>query len=332
MPKFLSQSKNMKDEYCGTVVQIGEVKPVPGTDFLGTVMVIGREIIVRKDKVHEGQIMIYVSNECQLNTDFLSVNNEFQDSELNANYDEVLKTKTQMINDGASKEDIEKYVFSKRGYFKKSGRVRMTRIRGVVSMGYLITVEQMKAWCPSFELDAEIGYDFDTVNGELFVKAYMPPRKHDPSFHVGNKEEKRAAKFDGVVKGQFAFHYHPAQLNKDICRLSPDMSVNISVKLHGCVERNTLVDTMEYGQKSIGDIVDRKIDCHIRAFDTAKKEDVYVPIDNFYCVKNEGEWYDIELEDGRHIVITGNNPVWLPQLNTYRRVDELDGTEILQVL
>lgn len=233
MSKFLSQSKNMKDEYCGTVVQIGEVKPVPGTDFLGTVMVIGREIIVRKDKVHEGQIMIYVSNECQLNTDFLSVNNEFQDSELNANYDEVLKTKTQMINDGASKEDIEKYVFSKRGYFKKSGRVRMTRIRGVVSMGYLITVEQMKAWCPSFELDAEVGYDFDTVNGELFVKAYMPPRKHDPSLHVGNKEEKRAAKFDGVVKGQFAFHYHPAQLNKDIRRLSPDMSVNISVKLHG---------------------------------------------------------------------------------------------------
>ena len=32
---------------------------------------------------------------------------------------------------------------------------------------------------------------------------------------------------------------------------------------------------------------------------------------------------EIELEDGTKLTITGNNPVWLPTLNCYRRVDEL---------
>ena len=30
-----------------------------------------------------------------------------------------------------------------------------------------------------------------------------------------------------------------------------------------------------------------------------------------------------QLEDGTKLTITGNNPVWLPTLNCYRRVDEL---------
>lgn len=45
----LSKSETMSTEYCCTIVQIGEVKPIEGSDFLGVVMVEGREIVVRKD-------------------------------------------------------------------------------------------------------------------------------------------------------------------------------------------------------------------------------------------------------------------------------------------
>ena len=48
-------------------------------------------------------------------------------------------------------------------------------------------------------------------------------------------------------------------------------------------------------------------------------------------VLEDGEWYEIELEDGRKITITGNNPVWIPELNAYRRVDELNGDEFLLI-
>ena len=48
-------------------------------------------------------------------------------------------------------------------------------------------------------------------------------------------------------------------------------------------------------------------------------------------IPEDGEWYEIELEDGRKITITGNNPVWIPELNAYRRVDELNGDEFLLI-
>ena len=105
--------------------------------------------------------------------------------------------------------------------------------------------------------------------------------------------------------------------------MSPDKTIVASVKIHGCVERSTIINTKEYGDMTIGEIVDNKIDCHIKARDVEQNEDVYVSVDQFYMIPNDGEWYEIELEDGTKLTITGNNPVWLPTLNCYRRVDEL---------
>ena len=59
MRNLLSQSKDMSHEYCATVVQLGELTPIEGTDFLATVMVEGREIVVRKDRIKDGDVMIY---------------------------------------------------------------------------------------------------------------------------------------------------------------------------------------------------------------------------------------------------------------------------------
>ena len=48
--------------------------------------------------------------------------------------------------------------------------------------------------------------------------------------------------------------------------------------------------------------------------------------------ENTHQWYEIELEDGRKIKLTGNHKVYLPDLNCYRRVDELQGNENLLVI
>ena len=48
--------------------------------------------------------------------------------------------------------------------------------------------------------------------------------------------------------------------------------------------------------------------------------------------ENTHQWYEIELEDGRKIKLTGNHKVYLPDLNCYRRVDELQGDENLLVI
>jgi integrase len=91
--KIFSQSQDMKQEYCASIVRIGEVKPIEGSDFLGVTLVNGIEVVVRKDAVTEGQIMFFAPQETALNLKFLSVNNQFEfgEYELNANADEVRK-------------------------------------------------------------------------------------------------------------------------------------------------------------------------------------------------------------------------------------------------
>ena len=72
--EIFTLSENAKLEYSCTVVQIGEVKPVEGSDFLGSTLVNGNPIVVRKDQIKEGDIMIYAPIETVLNKQFLSVN------------------------------------------------------------------------------------------------------------------------------------------------------------------------------------------------------------------------------------------------------------------
>lgn len=90
MAKF-TKSENFKSEYSCAVVKVEELIPVEGSDFLAKTNVLGTQIVVRKDQVHEGDIMIYAANETVLNHKFLSVNNLYEIScrEKNANAEEV---------------------------------------------------------------------------------------------------------------------------------------------------------------------------------------------------------------------------------------------------
>lgn len=61
--KIFTQSSNIKHEYCCTIVKIGELKPIEGKDKIVSTIVNGFSMVVRKDQVHEGDIMIYAMNE-----------------------------------------------------------------------------------------------------------------------------------------------------------------------------------------------------------------------------------------------------------------------------
>lgn len=302
MKTTLTSSEKISHEYCCTIVKIGEIKPIEGADKIVQTEVEGRTIIIGKDEVKEGDIMFYVSNECELNKDFLFVNNLFDDPTLN--------------------KDPEK-----KGYINKRGRVRMIKLRGVYSMGFLFTVEAMKNYFPAFNVEEEnlserIGEDFDTVDGTLFVKAYVPPI---PESNVRlTREQHRAKKlaFDRMIPGQFALHYDTKQLQREISRLNPDDVVCASTKVHGCVDAETLINT-NLGQFTIKHIVYNKLDCLIEAYDTYTQQKVFVPIDQYYHISNDGDWYELELENGIKLTITGNNPVFLPDRNCYRKVWDL---------
>jgi len=112
MSKIFSQSPDMKKEYCCSVVRIGEILPIEGKDVIGQTLVNGFPVVVRKDQVKEGQLMFYAAVETQLNPLFLRANSLYEDPSMNADN-------------------------TKKGYFNKYGRVRIVKLGGVPSMGYL---------------------------------------------------------------------------------------------------------------------------------------------------------------------------------------------------
>ena len=418
--KFLAMSSDGKSEYCCSVVRLGELIPVEGSDFLAKTDVMGTQIVVRKDMMKEGDIMFYAANETALNEKFLSVNNLFEIGcrDMNANAEEVkaimaeyelkykneadklraesknvkgciegtkksvtkLKKKIEKLNakkeneeDPGVQADIQEEIngiitkideLSKRvleqtvsytnlksnieklvnegkpivdkakelcGFFNKYGRVRCITLKGCPSFGFLFSVESMAAYNKGIldvNLEDYINQDFDTVDGELFVKAYVPPTQPaNVRKSRGEKKNKKLSRFDRMIAGEFYFHYDTTPLQKNMHFIKPESILTISNKIHGCVERGTIINTAEYGDLTIGEIVDKKLTCHIKAFDTESNDIIYVPIDYFYCVPNDGEWYEIELENGKKLTITGNNPIYLPDLKVYRRVDELNGNE-----
>lgn len=349
--KIFEMSKDGKSEYSVTVVKVGTLTPIEGSDFLAQTYIGDASLVVRKDQVSEGQVLFYASNECQINKKFLSINNLFDIGchELNDNAAEVdeLLQKASIAHENAKKtddnEDCEAYFSAedeykkqakaKCGFFSSNGRVRMIRLRKTPSMGFLFGIDEMCKFCPKVKdvnLEDYLNMDFDIVDGELFVKAYIPPVK-EPNKR-GDKSVKRNKKlnrFDRMIDGEFSFHYDTAQLGKNMQLIKPSDVVDISTKCHGCVREDTIVDTLEYGKVTIGEIVNHKKECHIKSFDTEVNEVVYVPIDNFYMIPNDGEWYELELENGIKITITGNNPIYIPSIGAYRRVDELCGDEYL---
>lgn len=323
---MFGKSENFKEEYSCSIIRIGEIKPIAGKDKIGFTLVNGETIVIRKDQVKEGDILIYASNESELNKDFLGANNLFESCsyELNSNASEVekyiLKNKdlkpqlnsveknlakldncikfviryesevataegdedilydlsqrlakstgfisgyinrnvddfpslVEFVNEAEKvraekeilfkelKSEIEantEYVRSRVGFFNKTGRVRSIRLGGVASKGYLFTLEELAKYNPKVKdinLEEYLGQDFDTVDGELFVKAYVPfvPEKRTKTSSA-EKRNKKIVRFDRMIEGEFSFNYDSLLLPKYIHKIKPTDSVAITVKIHG---------------------------------------------------------------------------------------------------
>ena len=138
------------------------------------------------------------------------------------------------------REELAAEAKAKVGFFNKHGRVRCIRLKGVPSYGFIFSKNEMVKAFPEFadiNLEEHLGEDFDTVCGELFVKAYVPPVQHSPQRSGSGKgrdyAQKRADSFDRMVPGEFLFHYDTQPLGKNMWKLDPSDIVTITVKAHG---------------------------------------------------------------------------------------------------
>lgn len=213
----ISKNKNFREEYCASIVKIGEILPIEGKDRIAKTMVNGLSIVIGKTEYNTGDVAVYVSNECVIHELFLHLNNMYDDKELNANKEE-------------------------RGYINNKGRVRLIRLGGVPSFGILLNPKSIALFLnESVEsvtkfLESHVGEDFDEINGERFCHVYVPPTSNNGHGKQLTKEERLAKKlrrFKMLIEGSFRRHYDTQQLAKNIHRVDADTEVDISVKVHG---------------------------------------------------------------------------------------------------
>ena len=270
MKEIFTKSESFKEEYCAAIVKVGRLSDIEGSDNLKQAMIDGFSVVVNKNDIKEGDIVIYCKNETQLNQKFLSVNNMFEIGEyqLNSNHKEVER----LIAED-KKDDAKKMV----GYFNKNGRVKMIRLRGCLSIGVLIKPESLAVWdkeCEGINLEDWLTYteegkcipfDFDTVGGKEFIKVYVP---HIPEPNVRknrcDKRNRQLKKFDRMIPGEFSFHYDTSQLESNMWKIKPDDIITVDVKVHGTssINSNILVKKplqMDAGKKWWNRKINRKI-------------------------------------------------------------------------
>ncbi len=250
----LTKSKNFTEEYCCSVVKVGTLEDVPNSDNLKRTRINGESIVVNKMDVQEGDVMLYVSNECQISDWFLSANNLYRHYINNMNRGEV-EAKLNQEPDFLSTSEGKKYV----GYFEDTGRVRMIKLRGCPSFGVLFKPDALvkalmvKGCVDGLSIDWTqlIGIDFDQIEVKhtsimgdlkmsgcdetlLFVKPYVPKRNTSRYGHGhGMKGTARWDRLDRMVPGQFKLHYDTAPLKKHLAEFRPSMRITATVKLHG---------------------------------------------------------------------------------------------------
>lgn len=237
----LSLSKDHNPNYLATICRIESVVPMEKADRLVKTVINGYDMVISKD-MKPGDLIVYFPCESCICQKFLSSNNLYERSEfeMNSNAEEVKKLIELAENqeDETKKSELLQQIKSMCGFFNVKGRVRILKLRGEYSQGFIAGVDSLERMDPTLagtDWSSLVGTQFDTINGELLCWKYVIVHTdhHTGSQSDWKKRMRRLKRFDRLVAGQFAYHYDTTMLAEHIRELSPDDIVHITVKIHG---------------------------------------------------------------------------------------------------
>jgi tRNA splicing ligase len=102
-------------------------------------------------------------------------------------------------------------------------------------------------------------------------------------------------------------------------------------KLDGCCDENTLLMTSD-GEKTIKEICDTEYRGMILGFDHQNNQACWSLVIDHSVKENNNDWYELEMENGQFIKLTGNHKVWVKNKSEYIKVEDLnENDEVLFV-
>lgn len=242
MNKLILQ-KDANPNYLATICKITNLEKIEDSDHLCKINVNGYTIVASND-ITIGDIIVFIPVECAVSSKYLSANNLYSIDNyfLNNNINEVKELLNKAETNSQLKKDFLDNAKSKVGFFDKKGRVRIIKLRGVYSEGFIAKVNTLEKYDKSLigtNWENLIGTKFNFVGNDEFCKKYIVAEKESVqqinSDNKGffKKRQKTLKRFDRIVPGTFFFHYDTVKLNETIGQLSPSDVVTISVKVHG---------------------------------------------------------------------------------------------------
>lgn len=244
MEKLFILKEGSNPNYLATICKIEETTPIVGADRLVKTVINGYDIVISKD-FNVGDIVVYLPVETCICEKFLSVNNlyEYSEAERNSNFKEVEELVTKVEN-ASTEEEGKKYydlAKSKCGFFNKYGRVRILKLRGQYSQGFIAKVDSLVKYnsdLANVNWESLIGKQFNYIGDEEFCWKYIPVIKvnshHGRSDnHQWKKRTKKLKRFNRIIDGQFSFHYDTKMFPEHFKEFSPEDNIDITLKVHG---------------------------------------------------------------------------------------------------
>lgn len=192
--------------YAALVIEVPEPKKLPNSDRLYGIGVAGIEVVVDSSWLErEGQMAVLFPAEAQLSHELVSYSNLYRHAELNNDPEQV-------------------------GYLGDNRRIRPLKLRGNMSKGLILPLENIAAVTGGFHSDFEIGQSFDTFNGVEICRKYVLPAKGIP---MSKEQAKLAKAFKRVDEKVFPMHIDTEMYLRNEGHVDDNDIVIVTQKLHG---------------------------------------------------------------------------------------------------
>lgn len=290
--------KSEKTRKLASIQKIVDIRPIEGADRIVTAQILGWECVVKKDEFSVGDLVVYFET------------------------DSILPEKPE-------------FEFLRERKF----RIKIIKLKKQISQGLVMPLSILPK-----DTKVKEGDDVSTVLG---VTKHDPQLKEENELSAGN-DKSRSPIVRFLMNNFSAFRWLYLKLNShykgnfpswiaktDECRIQVcakllmehfDEPWYITEKLDGCLHEDTLVETKD-GNKTIKEICEKRDPSWIKSYNLDTKEIEWQKINGFSNLENDNGWYELTTESGETLKLTGVHLVFLPELECYRKVSELNGDE-----
>jgi len=114
------------------------------------------------------------------------------------------------------------------------------------------------------------------------------------------------------------------RISKNINKLYSEHII-ISEKLDGenCLDAATLLQTELDGYKTIQWLCENKYNGRVLTYNIDSDSEEFQYILKWSVLENNDDWFELELDDGKTLILTSEHRVWLTDLQCYRKVKDL---------